>query len=857
LPDLSADLVNRFLSENPDFLDNYVLHHVHEDRLQQWSLRKSRALRHHKSSEHLINGDIVKEKKSRWKNCLQSNKWKVLHELTREMNTHTNRTQVLTELANCAAESINADGHNLYIVDDHNQLHLYSKSNKNQRPSTTCIGHIETKTTLPAYVAHCKEAVRTNNLVDDHRFPRGLGIPSGKAASAIAIPLLQGNSGIIGVVEFYRNYGNLSFCSEDEEVAMMLLVWADICIEYVEMYNNMMKQRKLNDFLLTVTKSIFQDIVSMDTVIMKIMNYAKKLVNADRASLFLLDTQSRELYARIFDTGKVEEHAPQKEIRFPMDKGVAGHVASTGQILNIVDAYTDIRFNRDVDLQTGYRTKSILCMPIYIRGNIIGVVQMVNKIDGAFTTADEESFETFAIYCGLALHHAKLYDKIRRSEQKYKVAVEVLSYHSQCTDEEYQSIKERPLPDQAPMAILDYRFSPWSIEGDDKPVYVLYMMRDIFQMHSQFDLDDITRFTLTVRKNYRNVPYHNWAHAFSVAHAVFTVIKTAKHQFTPVECLALFVACLCHDLDHRGKTNAFMVKSASPLAAIYSTSTMEHHHFNHTVTILQNDGHNIFKYLSSAEYKQILGDIRHCILATDLALFFGNKSRLQDICSKGEFSWDKMEHRRLVMANSMTACDLCSMYKPWDIQLQLVDVIMEEFWQQGDEEKKLGKLPHPMMDRENAPELPETQGDEERSQGLTPMPMMDRRKKNELPQLEVGFLVGICLPCYELMAMVLPETQPMVDGAVDNLKRWRELADQQNEKEENDEESESKDKSKNSKEDEDQTVSKNDSEHSSEQKEEDSSNTKDTDDVQTSEQVTQRESDLDSARVQADDEMTQ
>lgn len=49
----------------------------------------------------------------------------------------------------------------------------------------------------------------------------------------------------------------------------------------------------------------------------------------------------------------------------------------------------------------------------------------------------------------------------------------------------------------------------------------------------------------------------------------------------------MFVACLCHDLDHRGKTNAFMVKSASPLAAIYSTSTMEHHHFNQTVTILQ------------------------------------------------------------------------------------------------------------------------------------------------------------------------------------------------------------------------------------------------------------------------------
>ena len=51
----------------------------------------------------------------------------------------------------------------------------------------------------------------------------------------------------------------------------------------------------------------------------------------------------------------------------------------------------------------------------------------------------------------------------------------------------------------------------------------------------RFDLDDMIRFTLTVRKNYRNVPYHNWAHAFSVAHAMFTVIKTSQHRFTPIE----------------------------------------------------------------------------------------------------------------------------------------------------------------------------------------------------------------------------------------------------------------------------------------------------------------------------------
>ena len=67
----------------------------------------------------------------------------------------------------------------------------------------------------------------------------------------------------------------------------------------------------------------------------------------------------------------------------------------------------------------------------------------------------------------------------------------------------------------------------------------------------------------------------------------------------------MFVSCLCHDLDHRGKTNSFMVKSSTPLAVLYSTSTMEHHHFNQTVSILQNEGHNIFRQFNSDEYKQV------------------------------------------------------------------------------------------------------------------------------------------------------------------------------------------------------------------------------------------------------------
>ena len=133
--------------------------------------------------------------------------------------------------------------------------------------------------------------------------------------------------------------------------------------------------------------------------------------------------------------------------RFALGTGIAGQVASTGKPLRVPDAYDDPRFNSSVDKLTGYRTKSILCMPIFIRSTVIGVVQMVNKKTGDFNRDDEEAFETFAVYCGLALHHAKLYDKIRRSEQKSKVAVEILSYHNTCTDSEFEDLRQGGVPE--------------------------------------------------------------------------------------------------------------------------------------------------------------------------------------------------------------------------------------------------------------------------------------------------------------------------------------------------------------------------------------------------------------------------
>ncbi|CAJ0570402.1 unnamed protein product, partial [Mesorhabditis spiculigera] len=251
------------------------------------------------------------------------------------------------------------------------------------------------------------------------------------------------------------------------------------------LFDSFTRQRKLSSFLLDVAKSIFQDIVSMDAVILKVMNYAQKLVSAERASLFLVDSKTEELYARIFDVGQgTDEHVKinkdgQKEIRFPMSKGIAGVVAATGQGLNIEDAYTDPRFNKDIDERTGYRTRSILCMPIFIRHHVIGVVQMVNKTDGIFNKSDEDAFEMFAVYCGLALHHAKLYDKIRRSEQKNRVALEVLAYHSVCNRDEVAKLKKITLRDRIE-ELETYDFNGMRLSELEKPLYAVYMFKHLF-----------------------------------------------------------------------------------------------------------------------------------------------------------------------------------------------------------------------------------------------------------------------------------------------------------------------------------------------------------------------------------------
>jgi sigma-B regulation protein RsbU (phosphoserine phosphatase) len=180
--------------------------------------------------------------------------------------------------------------------------------------------------------------------------------------------------------------------------------------------------RNLNA-LLRVSKALATEI-RLDDLLQVIVHEAAEVLDADRATLFLYDQSRNELWS------KTTQRLEIKEIRLPLGVGIAGTVAKTRTPINIPDTYADARFNPDFDKQTGYRTHSILCMPLIGNADrLIGVIQVLNKKDQeAFNEADESLLGGLSAHITVALERARLieaYVEKERMEEALKLAHDI------------------------------------------------------------------------------------------------------------------------------------------------------------------------------------------------------------------------------------------------------------------------------------------------------------------------------------------------------------------------------------------------------------------------------------------------
>ena len=172
--------------------------------------------------------------------------------------------------------------------------------------------------------------------------------------------------------------------------------------------------------LFEISKSI-SCIKDFDEMLKHIVEVAANSLSAERATLFIVDQQKKELWSK----SGIGIH--QKEIRIPIDTGIAGEVAIKNEYQIIDNPYAHPKFNQKVDRVTGYRTRNILCVPMAnINGEVIGVFQILNKKQGSFTPEDAQFLGAMAVSTGIAIENSLLREELKNQLDKIKTSYDEL-----------------------------------------------------------------------------------------------------------------------------------------------------------------------------------------------------------------------------------------------------------------------------------------------------------------------------------------------------------------------------------------------------------------------------------------------
>ncbi|KAL7728648.1 hypothetical protein ACLKA6_004032 [Drosophila palustris] len=655
---------------------------------------------------------------------------------------------------------------------------------------------------IAGMVAQTKEMINIKQAYQDARFNCEIDLKTGYKTNAIlCMPICNYEGDIIGVAQIInKTNGCMEFDEHDVEIFRRYLTFCGIGIQNAQLFEMSVQEYRRNQILLNLARSIFEEQNNLECLVTKIMTEARELLKCERCSVFLVDLdcceeshlekiiekphQLEQRPSRAIKGGDSFEEKQNMRNRFTVlfELGgenqaanvsrpsindlststlaqIAQFVATTGQTVNICDVHEWVRDHNQIRAESDREidsTHGILCMPIVnAQKTVIGVAQLINKANGLpFTESDASIFEAFAIFCGLGIHNTQMYENACKLMAKQKVALECLSYHATASQDQTEKLTQDPIAEAESYNLYSFTFTDFDLVDDDTCRAVLRMFMQcnlVSQFHIPYDV--LCRWVLSVRKNYRPVKYHNWRHALNVAQTMFAMLKTGKMErfMTDLEILGLLVACLCHDLDHRGTNNAFQTKTESPLAILYTTSTMEHHHFDQCVMILNSEGNNIFQALSTEDYRSVMKTVESAILSTDLAMYFKKRNAFLELVENGEFDWQGEEKKDLLCGMMMTACDVSAIAKPWEVQHKVAKLVADEFFDQGDLEKL--------------------------QLNTQPVAMMDRERKDELPKMQVGFIDVICLPLYRVLCDTFPWITPLYEGTLENRRNWQDLAE--------------------------------------------------------------------------------
>lgn len=177
---------------------------------------------------------------------------------------------------------------------------------------------------------------------------------------------------------------------------------------------------------LVEASTLLNSTLDLDQLLEIILDIATRNTQAKTGTIYVLDQATQMLWSRVTD------YQQKKSLHLPLGKGIAGHVAQSGETVNITDAYQNPHFAAEFDQQSGFHTRSMLCMPMRDgQGNIIGVFQLINKNDGEFSPEDVEFLQDLSIHAALAIRQAEWHRDAmekRAMETEMGIAREIQSH---------------------------------------------------------------------------------------------------------------------------------------------------------------------------------------------------------------------------------------------------------------------------------------------------------------------------------------------------------------------------------------------------------------------------------------------
>jgi adenylate cyclase len=258
--------------------------------------------------------------------------------------------------------------------------------------------------------SHNEGAIIPDAYKDD-RFNKAVDVRTGfRTKSILCAPLRTVNGDKIGVSQILNKIEG-EFTQEDLELLEAMTEQAAIAIQGNIIVEQVEAARKQELEFLDVVSQVSSEL-ELTPLLQKIISTISTMLDCERATLFINDEKTDELYT------EVGEGLDEKSvIRFPNHLGIAGTVFTSAKPVNIPHAYADLRFNPSFDKQTGFFTRSILCMPVLNKeGKTIGVSQVLNKRGGSFNKEDEKRLAAFTSQISMGIENAKLFDDVQNQK---------------------------------------------------------------------------------------------------------------------------------------------------------------------------------------------------------------------------------------------------------------------------------------------------------------------------------------------------------------------------------------------------------------------------------------------------------